>query len=43
MATVSASDGVEFIEEDDSRVTARHLESGVASLGDTDADASTTR
>ena len=39
MATVSAPDGVEFVEEDDGRVTARHLESGVASFGDTEAEA----
>lgn len=30
---------VEFIEEDDGRVTARHLESGVASFGDTEPEA----
>ena len=39
MSTVSAPDGVEFVEEDDGRVTARHLESGVASFGDTEAEA----
>ena len=44
MATVSDSegeppDGVEFIHEDDGRVTARHVESGVASFGDTEAEA----
>ena len=44
MATVSESeggppDGVEFIHEDDGRVTARHVESGVASFGDTEAEA----
>lgn len=32
-------DGVEFIREDDGRVTARHVASGVASFGDTEADA----
>jgi len=31
--------GVVFIREDDGRVTARHIESGVASFGDTDAEA----
>lgn len=31
--------GVEFVREDDGRVTARHLESGVASFGDTEAEA----
>jgi len=30
---------VEFVEEDDGRVTARHLESGVASFGETEAEA----
>lgn len=44
MATVSdpdadPPDGVEFIQEDDGRVTARHVESGVASFGDTEAEA----
>ena len=44
MATVSdpegdPPDGVEFIHEDDGRVTARHLESGVASYGDTEPEA----
>jgi hypothetical protein len=44
MATVSDSDadspsGVEFVHEDDGRVTARHVESGVASFGDTEAEA----
>jgi hypothetical protein len=44
MATVSdpdgdAPDGVEFIYEDDGRITARHVESGVASFGDTEAEA----
>lgn len=40
MATVSEPpDGVEFVREDDGRVTARHVESGVASFGDTEADA----
>lgn len=38
MATVSAPDGVEFVEEEDGRVTARHLESGIASFGDTEAE-----
>jgi hypothetical protein len=32
-------DGVEFVHEDDGRVTARHVESGVASFGDTEAEA----
>ena len=31
--------GVEFIREDDGRVTARHVESGVSSFGDTEAEA----
>ena len=31
--------GVEFVHEDDGRVTARHLESGVASYGDTEPEA----
>jgi len=31
--------GVEFIQEDDGRVTARHVDSGVASFGDTEAEA----
>lgn len=44
MATVSDSNGdppsgVEFIHEDDGRVTARHVDSGVASFGDTEAEA----
>ena len=40
MATVSEPPaGVEFVHEDDSRVTARHVESGVASFGDTEAEA----
>ena len=44
MATVSdpdadPPDGVEFIHEEDGRVTARHVESGVASFGDTEAEA----
>ncbi|PSQ93528.1 MAG: excinuclease ABC subunit C, partial [Proteobacteria bacterium SW_6_67_9] len=44
MTTVSDSeggppDGVEFVHEDDGRVTARHVESGVASFGDTEAEA----
>jgi hypothetical protein len=44
MATVSDSDadspsGVEFVHEDDGRVTARHVESGVASFGDTESEA----
>jgi hypothetical protein len=44
MATVSDPDvdppsGVEFIHEDDGRVTARHVESGVASFGDTEVEA----
>lgn len=44
MATVSdpdadPPDGVEFIHEDDGRVTARHVESGVASFGETEVEA----
>lgn len=40
MATLSEPPaGVEFVREDDGRVTARHVESGVASFGDTEADA----
>ncbi|PSQ08552.1 hypothetical protein BRC95_03225 [Halobacteriales archaeon QS_5_68_33] len=44
MATVSGPDGdapsgVEFIHEEDGRVTARHVESGVTSFGDTEAEA----
>lgn len=44
MATVSdpddgPPDGVEFIHEDDGRVTARHIKSGVASFGDTEVEA----
>jgi len=44
MATVSnpdgdPPDGVEFVHEDDGRVTARHVETGVASFGDTEAEA----
>lgn len=44
MATVSdpddgPPDGVEFVHEDDGRVTARHVESGVASVGDTEVEA----
>jgi len=31
--------GVVFIREDDGRVTARHIETGVASFGDTEAEA----
>jgi hypothetical protein len=29
----------EFVQEDDGRVTARHIDSGVASFGDTEAEA----
>lgn len=32
-------DGVEFIQEDDGRITARDVESGVASYGETKAEA----
>ena len=44
MATVSdpegdPPDGVEFTHEDDGRVTARHVESGVVSYGDTEPEA----
>ncbi|ELY84339.1 type II toxin-antitoxin system HicB family antitoxin [Natrinema gari] len=31
--------GVKFIHEDDGRVTARHVDSGVASFGDTEVEA----
>jgi hypothetical protein len=31
--------GVEFVHEEDGRVTARHVESGVASFGESEADA----
>jgi hypothetical protein len=31
--------GVEFVHEEDGRVTARHVDSGVASFGDTEAEA----
>jgi len=40
MATVSKPPaGVEFVQEEDGRVTARHVESGVSSFGDTEAEA----
>ena len=40
MATVSEPPaGVEFVREDDGRVTAKHVESGVSSFGDTEAEA----
>ena len=44
MATVSDRDAdppadIEFVHEDDGRVTARHVESGVASFGETEAEA----
>lgn len=40
MATVSEPPaGVEFLREDDGRVTARHVDSGVASFGETEAEA----
>ncbi|MFC6616338.1 MULTISPECIES: type II toxin-antitoxin system HicB family antitoxin [Halopenitus] len=42
MATVAdppGRDKVEFIREDDGRVTARHVETGVASFGSTESDA----
>jgi hypothetical protein len=40
MSTVAEPpDGVEFVHEPDGRVTARHVESGVASFGDTEAEA----
>lgn len=32
-------EGVEFIHEEDGRVTARHVQTGVASFGETEADA----
>jgi len=35
----SPEEGVEFIHEDDGRITARDLESGVASFGETKAEA----
>ena len=38
-ATTEPPAGVEFVYEDDGRVTARHLDSGVASFGDTEAEA----
>jgi hypothetical protein len=31
--------GVEFVHEEDGRVTARHVDSGVASFGDTESEA----
>jgi len=37
MSTLPA--GVEFIHEEDGRVTARHVDSGVSSFGDTEAEA----
>lgn len=43
MASVSSDDriseGVEFIHEEDGRITARDVETGVASYGDTKAEA----
>lgn len=44
MATVGTEDGddvtgVRFVHEDDGRVTAVHVETGVASFGDTEVDA----
>lgn len=40
MATVSEPPiGVEFVHEEDGRVTARHVDTGVASFGDTEAEA----
>lgn len=38
-ATTEPPAGVEFVHEDDGRVTARHLDSGVASFGDTETEA----
>jgi len=32
-------DGVKFVQEDDGRVTARHIESGVASFGESETEA----
>lgn len=32
-------DGVKFVREDDGRVTARHIESGVASFGESETEA----
>ena len=37
--TTEPPSGVEFIYEDDGRVTARHVESRVASFGDTESEA----
>ncbi|WP_299233538.1 type II toxin-antitoxin system HicB family antitoxin [Natronomonas sp.] len=40
MPTVSEPPaGVEFVHEDDGRVTARHVDSGVASFGDSETEA----
>ena len=39
MAPLSQPAGVEFVQEDDGRVTARHVETGVASFGDDEAEA----
>lgn len=40
MTTVSEPPaGVEFVHEDDGRVTARHVDSGVASFGDSETEA----
>jgi hypothetical protein len=40
MSTVAEPpEGVEFVHERDGRVTARHVESGVASFGDTESEA----
>lgn len=40
MATVREPPaGIEFVREDDGRITARHVETGVASFGDTETEA----
>lgn len=39
MTTVPEPAGVEFIQEDDGRITARHVETGVASYGESEAEA----
>ena len=39
MSQNNRSEGVEFIQEDDGRITARDIETGVASYGETKAEA----
>jgi predicted RNase H-like HicB family nuclease len=39
MSDRNRSPAVEFVEEEDRWITARHIESGVASFGDTEAEA----